>query len=119
MPFINSNEKCAKLLCMSKKSSNFDLLPHKWGPLRTYVLSMSEQRSPLLLPFELPSQGSSPPAGHTQRRVFFVQPNGFRILHPYISSYASIAAIYRHKIQKIAFYGTKNARMFAYVQFLL
>ena len=44
MPFINSNEKCAKLLCMSKKSSNFDLLPHKWGPLRIYFRVLPDIR---------------------------------------------------------------------------
>ena len=65
-----------------------------------------------------PPNVRSRPAVHMQRRVFFVQPNGFRISLPYISSYASIAAIYRHKIHKILFYWTKNTRKFAYVQFL-
>ena len=56
---------------------------------------------------------------YRQRRVFFVQPNGFWISHPYISSYASIAAIYWHKIHKNLFYWKKNTRKFAYVKFLL
>ena len=60
-------------LHMSKKSSTFGTpLPFAGlaysgrVPSELTFLSMSERRSPLLLPFELPSQGSSPPAGHTQ-----------------------------------------------------
>ena len=37
---------------------------------------------------------------YMQGRLFFAQPKGLRISHQYISSYASIAAIYRHKIHK-------------------
>ena len=40
-------------------------------------------------------------------------------MHRYIPSYASIAAIYLYKTDKIPFYLAKNTRTLAYVQFLL
>ena len=42
----------------------------------------------------------------------------FPVLHRYISSYASIAAISLCKTDKISFYLAKNARTLAHVQFL-
>ena len=45
---------------------------------------------------------------YAKASIFFDEPNGFLFLCAYISSYASIAAIYPHKIDRILFYSSKK-----------
>ena len=55
-----------------------------------------------------PSKVRSRVAGHIQRRVFFCQACGSPFLRRYIPSYASIAAIYRCKKERILFFLAKK-----------
>ena len=56
-------------------------------------------------PFESTVASCSP---YAKASIFFDEPNGFLFLCAYISSYASIAAIYPHKIDRILFYSSKK-----------
>ena len=69
---------------------------------------------------ETPSKVRSRLAVHSYRGHFFDEPDGVPVSHGCIPSYASIAAIYPRKTDRIAFYSSKkNARTLAYVQNLL